>query len=97
MNESLRKGYEEIHSKYEKQNKPPKLRKDLDDVTLNNPRLLLAEGFRQLEESKQPAETKNTNQLDKTEDTKELNAYLSVVDATIAKMDDIMQVMNKTK
>lgn len=51
MNESLRKGYEEIHSKHEKQNKPPTLRKDLDDVTLNNPRLLLAEGFRQLSES----------------------------------------------
>nr|WP_259549379.1 hypothetical protein [Heyndrickxia oleronia] len=52
MNGDLRKGYEEIHAKYEKAlEKQPKLRKDLDEVTLKNPRLLLAEGFRQLSES----------------------------------------------
>lgn len=50
MNESLRDAYADIHKKYDVLVKRPKLRKDLDEVTLNNSRLLLAEGYRQLSE-----------------------------------------------
>jgi hypothetical protein len=50
MNESLRDAYAEIHKKYEVLEKKPKLRDDLDEVTLKNPQLLLSEGYRQLNE-----------------------------------------------
>lgn len=51
MNENLLKAYTELAKEYEKKlGKEPKLRKDLDKVTLNNPQLLLAEGYRQLQE-----------------------------------------------
>lgn len=50
MNESLKQAYADIHAKYEVLKKEPKLREDLDEVTLSKPRLLLAEGYRQLGE-----------------------------------------------
>jgi len=50
MSETLRKAYEEIHAKYDVLQKQPKLREDLDEVILKNPKLLLAEGYRQVNE-----------------------------------------------
>jgi len=50
--ETLRKAYADIHAKYDVLQRQPKIREDIEEVTLNNPRLLLAEGFRQLNEQK---------------------------------------------
>lgn len=50
MSDTLRQAYAEIHKKYEVLEKKPKLRDDLDEVTLKNPTLLLSEGYRQLSE-----------------------------------------------
>ncbi|WP_102346822.1 hypothetical protein [Bacillus sp. Marseille-P3661] len=50
--DTLKDAYKEIHSRYDVLIKQPKLREDLNEVTLKNPRLLLSEGFSQLNDMK---------------------------------------------